>query len=541
MRTRRLVCVALAALTALALLPAVPGQAAEEPGFDGYLVRLSDACRGEGLSLMSAADTGEEIADGICLVEDLETARALEELGVADYYEPNYCLELLEGEDYVPTQWNLLAVNAQAAWTHTDSQGQHDMLGTGVTVAVIDSGVYQEHPDFKQENFLPYHSVTDVAGGVDVWHGTFVAGVIAAQVNNGLGVDGVAPDVTLLSVCVTKNGSVTTAEVIQGIDYAIGQDVDVINISIGGKVGNTLLEEACRRAVDAGIIVVAAAGNYKSGETKSSSIYMYPASYDGVVSVSACEQSGGETVFDESYSYFNDRVTVAAPGSDVQSLYVDGGTATKEGTSFAAPVVTAMAAMAKQRSGAITPETFTQLLCASAADLGEPGYDIYYGHGLMDIEAFARVLDQSYHITYELGGADAAFPPEVQAPSAYVLSGEDLVLPQPERPGYRFLGWYETADGSGEPVTAIPAGSVGERTYYARWKETAACYFAQYDAAGRLLAVTKLSPATESMADVDVEARPGAVLGKLFWLGETGAPLRESVSARLEEGLPPAG
>ena len=74
---------------------------------------------------------------------------------------------------------------------------------------------------------------------------------------------------------------------------------------------------------------------------------MYPASYDGVVSVSACKQDGETVSFDSSYSYFNDRVTVAAPGTGVQSLYLDGGTATKQGTSFAAPVVTAMAAMAQ--------------------------------------------------------------------------------------------------------------------------------------------------------------------------------------------------
>lgn len=348
---RRLGYRALALLTVASVLLLSPGRAAEQPEteFDGYLVRLSDPREWNGPVLLSAG-TCEEVSDGLYRVEDLETAQAMDQLGMAEYYEPNYRLELLESGSYMPAQWNLLTVHAQTAWEHTDGQGAYDMRGTGVTVAVIDSGVYREHPDFKQEHILDYYDLAGTDDGVDVWHGTFVAGVIAAQVNNALGVDGVAPDVTILPICVTKNGGSDTALLIQAIDYAVKQGVDVINLSIGGKYGNESLKKACQDAVDAGILVIAAAGNYKSGETKSSACYMYPASYDGVVSVSACKQDGETVSFDSSYSYFNDRVTVAAPGTGVQSLYLDGGTATKQGTSFAAPVVTAMAAMAKQRS-----------------------------------------------------------------------------------------------------------------------------------------------------------------------------------------------
>lgn len=387
---RRLGYRALALLTVASVLLLSPGRAAEQPEteFDGYLVRLSDPREWNGPVLLSAG-TCEEVSDGLYRVEDLETAQAMDQLGMAEYYEPNYRLELLESGSYMPAQWNLLTVHAQTAWEHTDGQGAYDMRGTGVTVAVIDSGVYREHPDFKQEHILDYYDLAGTDDGVDVWHGTFVAGVIAAQVNNALGVDGVAPDVTILPICVTKNGGSDTALLIQAIDYAVKQGVDVINLSIGGKYGNESLKKACQDAVDAGILVIAAAGNYKSGETKSSACYMYPASYDGVVSVSACKQDGETVSFDSSYSYFNDRVTVAAPGTGVQSLYLDGGTATKQGTSFAAPVVTAMAAMAKQRSRAIAPETFAALLCGSAVDLGEAGYDLYYGFGLADIAAFA--------------------------------------------------------------------------------------------------------------------------------------------------------
>lgn len=520
---KRIFSLILAAIMAVPLLPPLRSLAAELPEapFDGYLVRLNETGIGNSLSLLSSEDC-QEVSEGLCLVDDLETVQSMDELGLVSYYEPNYRLELLEGEGYTPAQWSLLAVDAQAAWTHTDEAGRYDMRGTGVTVAVIDSGIYTEHPDFHQENLLDDHDLANA--GVDGWHGTFVAGVIAAQVDNGLGTDGVAPDVTLLPIGITKNGDATIAILIQAIDYAVEQGVDVINISLGSKTRNTSLEEACRRALDAGIIVVAAAGNYNTWESPSSSTYMYPASFDGVVSVSACKQDGTDTAFDASYSYFNDKITVAAPGSGIQSLYPGGGTAVRNGTSFAAPVVTAMAAMAKQRSRALTPEAFTQLLCLSAADLGEPGYDIYYGYGLVDIGAFAQTLDRQYAVAFHLGAEDASFSPETQVPGFYTLGQEDIPLPQPVRPGYRFLGWYETEDYSGLPADVIPAGSIGDRTYYAAWAEAELCCFAQYDAQGRMLSIMVLDKIPDGMPDTKIE--PDAVLGKLFRLSPSGAPLQ---------------
>ena len=534
---KRILSLILAVLAAVPLLCPLQSLAAEQPEvpFDGYLVRLNETEVRDSLSLLSAADC-LEVSEGLCLVDDLETAQSMDELGIVSYYEPNYRLELLEGEGYTPTQWSLLAVDAQTAWDHTDEAGQYDMRGTGVTVAVIDSGICTEHPDFCQENLLEDYDLANA--GVDGWHGTFVAGVIAAQVGNGLGTDGVAPDVTLLPIGITKNGDATIARLIQAIDYAVEQGVDVINISMGSKARNESLEEACTRALDAGIIVVAAAGNYDAWESQSSSTYMYPASFDGVVSVSACKQDGTGAVFDSSYSYFNDKITVAAPGTGIQSLDPGGGTAVKNGTSFAAPVVAAMAAMAKQRSRDLTPETFIQLLRLSAADLGEPGYDIYYGYGLADIGAFAQVLDSQYAVTFHLGAEDAAFPPEAQVPEGYALGQEDIPLPQPVRPGYRFLGWYETEDCSGLPADAIPAGSIGERTYYAAWEETELCCFAQYDTQGRMLSIMVLDKVPDGVPDTEIE--PDAVLGKLFRLNYSGVPLQAAQSFPLNS-TPTAG
>lgn len=464
---KRFLSVLLAVALTLALfLQPVGAQEVPQEAYDGYLVRLtSDGA----VRLMSEPDY-QAVSDSFALVEELGDAQALVEQGAAEYYEPNYILSLQE--TYVPTQWNLKMVNAQAAWEHVDEEGAFDMRGNGVTVAVVDSGLYTAHADLDEQRILPTYNLSGAAGGMDGWHGTFVAGVIAAQVNNGIGVDGVAPEVTLLPICVTRGDNADIATVIKGIDYAVEQGVDVINLSLGGKSQSTALQEACQRALEANILVVAAAGNYKAGEIKSQSNYMYPASCEGVISVSACkQQSGSDELFDGDYSYFNDRVTVSAPGTAVQSLYTDGGIATKNGTSFATPVVAAMAAMAKERNKAIGQETFEALLRQSAVDLGAPGVDIYYGEGLIDIKAFAELLDKAYTITYQSGEDAAVFPSDTEAPMSFTLASEELLLPEPVLEWHEFLGWYENAAFTGEPVTSLPSGSLGNKTYYARWQK----------------------------------------------------------------------
>ena len=402
---KRLLCLILTIQLTLSLTFQTDVQAADQPEeeYIGYLVRLSDTPGRMSNAALSKEINYEMVSNGLCLTDDIETARALVESGAAEFYEPNYILMLQDTPSYTPSQWNLLAVKAQAAWEHADSEGDFDMLGDGVTVAVIDSGVYREHPDFKAGKILENYDLADddpADGGWDGWHGTFVAGIIAARVNNSIGTDGVSPNVTILPISVINGANTSTATVIEAIDYAISQNADVINLSIGGNNGSKNLEEACQRAVDAGIIVVASAGNYLSGQTKSSGNYMYPASYDCVVSVSACKQDGNVTsgsavkaVFDENYSYFNDKVTVSAPGTGIVSLYIDDGTKTDSGTSFSAPVVSAMAAMAKQRNRAVSPAVFETLLLESTDDLGDPGYDPYYGSGFVNIEKFAQMLD----------------------------------------------------------------------------------------------------------------------------------------------------
>lgn len=377
----------LALLLALFLLP-LPVLAAEAepdcPEFDGWLVSIPDAAAENYPAL-------HRVAEGLYLAPDAAAAR--EALPDAEGLEPNYAMTV---QDYAPAHWAQQTIDAAALWDHTDSSGAPDLRGGGVTVAVIDSGVMAEHPDLAEATVLDPVILSGGTAAVDSWHGTFVAGLIAAAVGNGIGTDGVAPDVTILPICVTQRDNTSVARVVEAIYYAIDAGADVINLSIAGSSYTEALEKACADAEDAGVILVTAAGNYTTGAAKSEYNYKYPAAFASTVSVSGCMPDGDGAVFDPGYSYFNDAVTVCAPGTGVTSLFLDGSTATRSGTSFSAPLVAGLAAAAKQRSRSIGTAEFVALLEASCTDLGEPGCDVYYGHGLVNAAAFAETLDLLY-------------------------------------------------------------------------------------------------------------------------------------------------
>ena len=425
---------------------------------DGYLVQIPDSklpfARAQGVEL-------EPACDDIYLLRSERDLNALRSAGIIVYAEPNEPISL------TANSWNIDAVHAASAWNHQNEQGQYDRLGDGVVIAIVDSGVQADHTDLNPENILPYKDYGSNENGVDIWHGTFVAGIIAAQMNDQY-IDGVAPNVKLLPVTITSDGKSDTFTAIRGIEYAASQGVDVINLSIGGDNDSLLLERACKKATQSGAILVAAAGNYKSSETPDEKNIIYPAGYDFVVSVSGCKQTVDGPVFDGDYSYFNSKVDVCAPGSKIRSLYLNSTTAVASGTSFAAPTVSAMAAIAKQVNPAIDTETFLALLEATSTDLGDPGRDVYYGMGFVNMEAFIEKLDEQYAIHYVSEVDPAQIDGEL--PTSYTIADGEITLPTLSRPGWRFLGWYEDPEFNGTPVSKIPAASMGERSYYAKWE-----------------------------------------------------------------------
>jgi subtilisin len=260
--------------------------------------------------------------------------------------------------------WGVDRIDAEWAWDTS--------RGTGVKVAVIDTGIDPAHPDL----------VDNIAGGVNfvrkVWwrdpdpskwaddngHGTHVAGIIAA-VDNEIGVIGVAPEASLYTVKVlNKNGSGYISDIILGIEWAVDNGMQVANMSLGTDTDVQSLHDACDAAADADLLLVAAAGN-DGGAVD------YPAAYSSVIAVAATDINDQRA----SWSSYGPEVLVAAPGVSVRSTWKGGGYKTISGTSMAAPHVTGTLAL-----------NLSADLADTADDLPPTGYDVYTGYGLVDTE-----------------------------------------------------------------------------------------------------------------------------------------------------------
>ncbi|MFJ7646617.1 S8 family peptidase [Lysinibacillus sp. NPDC097279] len=248
-----------------------------------------------------------------------------------------------------------------------------------VKVAVIDSGVDYNHPDLKSQILPPYNAATPANTTFSDPHGTHVAGIIAATKDNGFGGYGVFPAAKILPIDVFNGKQSANDFVIaQGILHAIEQNADVINMSLGGYGESPLMQEAVQKAIDKGITIVAAAGN------DSTDHYSFPASFEGVISVGSTNKHNKLS----SYSNYGPSVDIVAPGEEIYSTVYDekkGSSFTAfSGTSMASPVVAGVAALLKSKYPTLKPHEIEAILEMTAKDLGERGYDLTYGHGLVD-------------------------------------------------------------------------------------------------------------------------------------------------------------
>jgi len=305
----------------------------------------------------------------------------LKKTGQVEYVEENKRIKLCQApnDPYFSQEWALTAIDVETAWERAGS------ATNTVVVAVIDSGIDSTHPDLKNRldsrgyNFVDKNTdVTDVEG-----HGTAVAGLIAAETNNAIGIAGAGGQVNVKILpikTVDSDGYSYLSDVIKAIDYAIDKDVNVINLSMGSDEPSDLENEAIQRALSAGITVVASAGNLEYPSRRD--IYCYPASYDGVISVGAIQKNGTYA----SFTYHNNRVDVAAPGVDVVSCALRGKyDFTLDGTSFSAPLVAGAAAVLKSLDLSLSPADIREIICDTATDKGASGKDNYYGYGILNM------------------------------------------------------------------------------------------------------------------------------------------------------------
>lgn len=291
------------------------------------------------------------------------------------------------------TPWGINLVNAPQAWSHT--------TGTGASVMIIDTGM-EDHVDLPDRPNTNCDGTFNGCADGPIYHGTHVSGSLMA-LNNSTGVVGVAPgisdnDVYSWGACNSFTGACDTDAIVAGINAAINEDIDVINMSLGGPNSQSILAMAVSSAWSNGLVLIAAAGNhpnpnYNPGDK------VYPAGYGGVVGVSGIDDNGifadlspcttdqGDPVF----SNHGPHVDISAPFWALSTV----GTSNYEdetdgwcGTSMATPHVSGTAALLRVQNPSWSNQQIVEKLkCTANHPNGSYSYDEYYGHGVLDTEA----------------------------------------------------------------------------------------------------------------------------------------------------------
>ncbi|NLG33042.1 MAG: S8 family peptidase [Syntrophomonadaceae bacterium] len=278
--------------------------------------------------------------------------------------------------------------------------------GKDTVVAVVDTGIDYTHPDLKAnviggQSFVPGEPDYMDENG----HGTHVAGTIAA---NGQ-ILGVAPEAKILAVKVlNKDGMGGYLNINLGLAWARkwkgknGEKVNVINMSLGGAIGDNALHQELIKVVEAGITVVCAAGNSGDGNPDTDEI-SYPAYYPETLAVGAIDLQTGIANFSNS----NDRIDIVAPGVETYSTYPGNRYVKLSGTSMAAPQISGAVALIYSRykirfNHYPSPETVRSMVHYQAIDLGQAGFDTLYGFGMFSFnldggKAIKLFLDQQQY------------------------------------------------------------------------------------------------------------------------------------------------
>ena len=309
------------------------------------------------------------------LVKDVQTSN------LAQYVEPNvkFQAQFIPNDPYWTYQWGPQKIEADYAWNTTI--GNHSVL-----VAVIDTGIDYTHPDLSENYIALGHDwVNDDDDPLDDnGHGTHCVGIVAAVLNNAVGIAGIANVSVMAEKGLDAYGYGTEDDLANAIIDAVDNGADILSNSWGGSDDSILIHDAVRYAYDNGVLVVAAAGN------DATSSKLYPAAYDEVVAVTATDSSD----YPASFTNFGDWVDVAAPGVDIYSTLPTYHVTLNDppysrslnydylsGTSMACPHAAAEAALIWSQFPNATQDWVRAQLRYTGDDLGDPGFDEYYGYG----------------------------------------------------------------------------------------------------------------------------------------------------------------
>jgi len=292
---------------------------------------------------------------------------------------PENSIALAPNDPLYPEQWGIRMIQANYSWDVTT--GVENMI-----VAVIDTGVDYTHEDLGAVNAsIGWDFVNDDPDAMDDnGHGTHVAGIVAATINNNIGVTGVAPGITVMPVKVLNAaGSGYISDIASGITYAADNGAKILSMSLGSWFPSKTLEDATKYAViTKGTLVFAAAGN------DGIQIKTYPAAYDWVVAIAAVGYDGTRARYSNTGSF----VDLAAPGGsndgiethDILSTWTGNQYAYAAGTSMATPHASGVAALYWSYAPSMTNAQIGRALIKNADDKGAAGRDNYYGYGLVD-------------------------------------------------------------------------------------------------------------------------------------------------------------
>jgi serine protease len=393
--------------------------------------RVADAIPGGACRV--GFDLPKEFSERDCIRRTLAVTRCLNACADLTYAEPNRLrfIRREPNDEFFNAQWHYPLIHLPAAWDITTGDD-------AVLVAVIDTG-QTDHPDLAGRQIAGFDFIsdleiaadgdgrdpdpTDVGDGDSVvpssFHGTHVAGTIGSATDNRFGVAGVTWATRIVHLrALGRGGSGTDFDVANAVLYAArlpnnagrlpDEPVDIINMSFSGPGSGRTLQDAVTAARDAGVVLFAAAGNEQ--EQLGDSVRLdYPASYDAVISVGAVDLDSARA----SYSQIGPTLDLVAPGGNnavdrngdgfadgVLSTLFDDETSPPEavyafydGTSMACPHAAGVAALMLAVDPTLTPAQIESILTATAADLGEPGRDDEFGHGLLNAHAAVRAAE----------------------------------------------------------------------------------------------------------------------------------------------------
>ncbi len=319
------------------------------------------------------------------------------------YAEPNYVYSIFDtvpsDPDY-PNQWAHPKMQSPKGWDLTTGS-------SSVTIAVIDTGIDETHPDLAGKIVPGWDFVDGDSNPHDTnGHGTHVSGISAAIANNGTGIAGVSWGAQVMPIrALGTTGSGLTVDIIAGVNWARQNGADVINLSLGGTTYSQSFQDAVTAAHNAGVVVIAAMGNsYADGNPT-----MYPAAYNNVFAVASTGPSDEKAAYSQTGAHCD----IAAPGGNMSYLHdVKGIYSTMptyavylntqygyyqtydylHGTSQATPQVSGLAALILSVDPAMTPSQVETLIENTAVDLGTAGWDETFGHGRIDIYEALKVI-----------------------------------------------------------------------------------------------------------------------------------------------------